>query len=254
MIEVTSELSPNVSVIIPFFNRIDLTLRAIRSVKDQDYSNFEIIVVNDGSFESDEPILELMSSIRNSIYIKLNHNVGPSIARNAGIDKSSAEYIAFLDSDDCWDQKKLSVQMKIMLLNGWEFSHTSYYRSDNLKNVRDRILSGRYSYKFPFVVFNCKIATPTVIIKRSVLKNLRFNPDLRVGEDLLFWLELSKRIVLHGIDICLTTVNVGPNTTARNIRLKNKALKSAAVIGLSNHRIYYAIHTCYRAIRRILWF
>ncbi len=248
------ELNPKVSVIIPFFNRVDLTIRAIRCVQNQIYSNIELIVVNDGSTESDEQLYQFMSSIKDSIYIKLDQNVGPSEARNIGIDKVSGEYIAFLDSDDLWDDTKLSVQIKIMQDNDWEFSHTSYYRYDVSKNKQNKISSGRNHYRFPFLAFSCKIATPTVVIKNSLLSNLRFNNQLRVGEDLLLWVELSKNCVLHGIDFCLATVYVGPTTTARNKDLKNEALKNVAHIGLADHRTYYFFHNCYQVIRKALWF
>ena len=244
---------PKVSVVIPFFNRMDLTLRAIKSVQKQSYANIELIVVNDGSSESDSEILELMHAIKKSVYIKLKQNVGPSEARNIGIDKSSGEYIAFLDSDDLWQENKLSVQIETMLHNSWGFSHTSYFRYDESKNRNDKVSSGRSHYKFPFIAFSCKIATPTVIVKKSFLGKLRFNRQLKVGEDLLLWIELSKKHVLHGIDVPLAFVYVRPTTTARNRTLKNEALRNVAVLGLLNYRVIYFIHRLHLIIRKILW-
>lgn len=87
------------SVIIPIYNRFHLIERTLQSVLDQTYSNFEVIVIDDGSTDQS---VELLSKYSNCIKILSQVNAGPGAARNLGVEYSSGEYIAFLDSDDLW--------------------------------------------------------------------------------------------------------------------------------------------------------
>ncbi len=103
--------NPKVSVILPTYNRAHLIKRAIQSVLDQTYQNFEIIVVDDGSTDNTE---EQVRSFNNPKirYIRYNENKGAAFARNAGIKASRGDYIAFQDSDDEWFPHKLQRQME----------------------------------------------------------------------------------------------------------------------------------------------
>jgi len=82
--------SPVISVILPFYNRINAVLKAIISVESQTYKNWELIVINDGSTDGDEQLIEeKLSNIVNAIYINNSINSGPSVARNLGIKRAS---------------------------------------------------------------------------------------------------------------------------------------------------------------------
>src|SRR5271165_281558 len=109
---------PLVSVVIPTFNRTDQTMAAIDSVLAQTYSNFEIIVVDDGSTDnSGQEVQRFISQRTNGCHQILfvsQPNQGASVARNTGIEKAQGEYIAFLDSDDSWDREKLACQMQAL--------------------------------------------------------------------------------------------------------------------------------------------
>ena len=137
MINNKGDYSPVISVILPFYNRIDAVLRAIISVEEQTYKNWELIVINDGSTDGDEQLIEeKLSNVINAVYIKNSKNSGPSVARNQGMKRASGTYIAFLDSDDEWIESKLKVQLADMIKNNWLFSHTSYWRKDSVTNSK----------------------------------------------------------------------------------------------------------------------
>jgi len=105
---------PFVSTIIPTFNRSNIIGQAIESALAQDWPNHEVIVVDDGSTDDTECVCKKFGSL--IVYVKQT-NGGVSSARNRGIQLAQGEFIAFLDSDDLWMPRKLSLQMEQMLAN-----------------------------------------------------------------------------------------------------------------------------------------
>jgi len=103
---------PEISVVIPVFNRKRLLLRAIRSVLYQTFTDFEIIVVDDGSEEEISPLLEALG-LENLSYHKLPHQ-NANLARNYGTNLAKGKYLAMLDSDDEWLKHHLESNLKIM--------------------------------------------------------------------------------------------------------------------------------------------
>ncbi len=99
-----------VSVIIPTYNREKTILRAIQSVLDQTYTNLEVLIIDDGSTDGTAEIVKGIEDDRVK-YVVLEQNGGPSKARNIGVQMAEGEWIAFQDSDDCWHENKLEVQM-----------------------------------------------------------------------------------------------------------------------------------------------
>lgn len=100
-----------VSVIIPTYNREKTILRAIQSVLEQTYTNLEVLVIDDGSTDGTADIVNGIEDDRVK-YVVLEQNGGPSKARNVGVEMAESEWIAFQDSDDCWHNNKLEVQMR----------------------------------------------------------------------------------------------------------------------------------------------
>ena len=100
-----------VSVVIPTYNREKTILRAIQSVLDQTYKDFEVIVIDDGSTDGTVDIVNSIEDDRVK-YVVLEQNGGPSKARNTGVQIAEGEWIAFQDSDDCWYKTKLETQIK----------------------------------------------------------------------------------------------------------------------------------------------
>lgn len=107
--------SPKVSIILPTYNRAYLIGRAIQSILNQTYQDFEIIIIDDGSKDDTEKIIRGFKEKDNRIkYISFDANKGAAAARNAGIKMSKGEYITFQDSDDEWVIDKLEKQMKVI--------------------------------------------------------------------------------------------------------------------------------------------
>lgn len=103
---------PKISVIIPTYNRADLLPRAINSVLNQTFKDFELIIVDDGSTDNTKEIVSEYLKKDNRIkYIYQENSGGPAKPKNVGIKNSKGKYIAILDSDDEWFPKKLKIQL-----------------------------------------------------------------------------------------------------------------------------------------------
>ena len=107
-------MKPLVSIILPTYNRADFLGRSIISVLNQQFANFELIIVDDASVDNSKEVIAVFDDQR-IIYLKHERNLGGSAARNTGIRAAQGDFIAFQDSDDEWYPEKLEKQIKIMI-------------------------------------------------------------------------------------------------------------------------------------------
>ncbi len=212
-----ADVSPFVSVIIPFYNNIEWLREALISVLEQTYRNMEIIVINDGSKED---ISLLQKEFEDKIIFVHQENQGSASARNHGIRIAKGEYIAFLDSDDIWLPEKLDKQIKFMNETGAIWSHTSYQKFGNSNNEVLRIDSFCGNV-YPRILCSATIGTPCVIVRGEILKNnpeFRFKEDMKNGQDYFLWIKLSQNYPLYGINEVLCKVRQRGANTARKAR------------------------------------
>lgn len=190
-----------VSVIIPTFNRADKILRAVSSVLDQSFRDFEIIVVNDGSDDNTD---EILASYRDNIhYINHNQNLGVSAARNSGIKVSRSPLIAFLDSDDYWLPEKLDVQVKFFRDNiDAVVCQTDEIWVRNGVRVNPRVKHIKPSGDiFEPSLRLCLVSPSAVVLRRTLLDEVGlFDEQFPVCEDYDLWLRISCRYPIHLID------------------------------------------------------
>ena len=144
---------PLVSVVIPFYSGKEWLDEALESVLEQNYSNIEILVINDGSKED---ISNLKEKYASKVKFQDKENGGPATARNLGIEIAAGEYIAFLDSDDLWLPGKLEKQVELMEKNNAVWSQHSYEMfwdgTDKTKIIDTSIYNGNV-YKDCFISF-----------------------------------------------------------------------------------------------------
>jgi glycosyltransferase involved in cell wall biosynthesis len=125
--------NPKISVIIPIYNGEIFLEDAIKSVLNQNYDNFECIVVDDGSTDGSAVIAK---KYERNIYLHQEHK-NVAAARNLGIQKASGEYLAFLDADDIWDINKLEIQINYMEENpdiDYSITKHSLFLAEGLKD------------------------------------------------------------------------------------------------------------------------
>ncbi|MBW2604349.1 MAG: glycosyltransferase [Deltaproteobacteria bacterium] len=189
-----------VSVIIPTYNRGRIIKEAIDSVLAQDYTEFELIVVDDGSTDHTSEVLD---SYGNVIKVLSQKNKGVSAARNRGIAEASGKYIAFLDSDDLWLSRKLSVQIEF-------FNQTPDALICQTEEVWIRNglrVNPKKRHKKPSgMIFGpslelCLVSPSAVMIQRSLFDRVgEFDETLPACEDYDLWLRISCRFPIHLID------------------------------------------------------
>jgi len=203
-----------VSVVIPFYNRVDLVSESVESALLQSHKRVEVILVDDGSDEDVDRIGSIVERDKRIRYFRQEHK-GSSAARNMGIDVAMGEYIAFLDSDDLYERDKIELQLSYMVERGCEFAHTSYQRMNMAGDRQDVVDSGRVSGEvLPRIIAGCAIATPTVMISRRGLGSLRFNEEFEFGEDVCLWIDLAARYELGALSEALTLVRVSGSSAA----------------------------------------
>ena len=131
---------PLVSIVITYYKKKKYIAKTLKSIFDQTYKNLEIIFIYDDSDNEDlKFIRKLLSKFKKKKLIINKKNLGVAKSRNLGLRFCSGSYVAFLDSDDLWKKKKLSIQINFMKENFSVFSFTSYnIISENGKYIGKR--------------------------------------------------------------------------------------------------------------------
>jgi glycosyltransferase involved in cell wall biosynthesis len=187
---------PIVSVIIPSFNREKLILKAIDSVLNQTYQDFEILVIDDASTDNTEQVIKGLGK-ENIQYFRMEKNGGQCIARNFGISKAKGKYVAFLDSDDEWLPEKLRLQVACFE-NGSEKLGCVYgyaYQKDVIKNETSLIEKGffRGDIYDKFLEGFCPPTPSLFMVKKEAIQQVNgFDEKLITFVDLDIWLRLSQ--------------------------------------------------------------
>jgi glycosyltransferase involved in cell wall biosynthesis len=201
-----------ISVVIPLYNKGPYVRRAIESVLNQTYTDFELVVVDDGSTDGGDQIVEGFTDPR--ICLIRQKNAGAATARNTGIQAVQGEWVAFLDADDIWLPHNLSMQMKLLDAHpdvSWSAGFFDYRESNEslLKNklseqVKQLIHNHIIDDAILILPYGC-INTDTVIIKRDVFNIVgMMDATLRTGEDLDLWIRIA--IKFPKIAYCETSV------------------------------------------------
>jgi len=194
-------MSSLVSIITPSYNSSKFILECIESVLSQTYENWEMIIVDDCSKDNSKEIISEHSTKDKRIKpIFLEKNVGAAEARNAAIRQSKGKYVAFLDSDDLWNPKKLEKQLSFMYENEIAFSYTNYqFMSENGEDLSN-IISAPEKMTYDSYLKNTIIGCLTVIIDRE--KSGEFEmPNIRSSHDMALWLLIMKRgFSAYGLD------------------------------------------------------
>src|SRR5581483_2375079 len=246
---------PRVTVIIPAYNRKAMLCEAVDSVLAQNYRDFELLVVDDGS--TDGTTQELASRYGERVRVLRQANHGVAAARNLGIRSSNGEYIAFLDSDDLWRPKKLAVQMNFMeadrrcricqtgeiwIRNGVRVNAKSKHRKPSGDIFRASLEL-------------CLVSPSAVLMTRELFDEVGgFDETFPVCEDYDLWLRIARD---YRVDLVAHSLVIKRGGHADQLsrstwgfdRFRVQALKKLLRSGLSGEKRAWVIDTLARKAR-----
>ena len=211
-----------VSVILPTYNRAWTLKDALDSVLLQDYPNIELIVIDDGSEDNTQ---ELLETYQNTITVLRQENRGVSAARNKGIRQSRGQFIALLDSDDAWDKRKISCQVEFFN----DHPETLICQTEEIWIRNGRKVNPKFKHKKPSgMIFedslNLCLVSPSAVMMKRQLFDIKgyFNEDFMVCEDYDFWLRISSTLPVFLIDKPYTIKRGGHSDQLSSLHSQDK--------------------------------
>lgn len=262
-----------VSIIIPTYNRAHLIGRAIQSVLDQTYQDYEIIIIDDGSQDNTKEIIAGIVDNRMR-YIALETNQGVAHARNVGIQEARYDYIAFLDSDDEWLPNKLELQMQKMMESTPNVGVVFCRMSGKKRNSEERYVCPPENYSkeivegdifYPLLLQNV-IGVPTMLVRKKSLELIGgFKESLQCLEDWELVLRIARNWSIGFVDEILVEVHKSEGSISTNtvgylitrcymVSCYRKEMEKAGILGRIQNDILSVAEKCniYEEIKELL--
>lgn len=179
-----------VSIVMPSYNVSKYIKESIDSVLNQTYSNWELLIIDDCSTDNTCEIVKSYKEKRITL-IRNETNCGAAVSRNKGIEMARGKWMAFLDSDDLWDSKKLEKQIEFMVKNNYCFSYTNYSKVDengsdiNILCTGPKVIDKRMMYRYDYI--GCLTA---MYLKDKI--GLIQIEDIKKNNDYAMWLKIVK--------------------------------------------------------------
>lgn len=218
---------PKISVIIPTYNNATFLRESIDSVALQQYDNLELIIVDDGSSDNTQQVIE---SCNVPLFYYQCEHLGASAARNFGVQKATGEYLAFLDADDLWPREKLNKQLACLLSSEFEavFTGLSQFIDPSaaqlkLKKEDTKITPG--------------VCASTLLMRHEKFLEVGYFKTFALGE----FIEWFMRAKLHYEVLydLVTLRRIHENNTSLHHKFNKKEYLSALYEGLKNKRKIY---------------
>ncbi len=216
------------SIILPTYNRASMISRAIESVINQSFTNWELIIVDDGSTDNTKGIVDSFIKSDKRIKYFYQENSERSAARNNGISKAKGDWICFLDSDDLYHNNHLETFFNFIsehqFKKGLFFSGVSYGKYDESQQYYDN--SGKNNLEF--VLLNT-IGVPRACCHKTILLENKFDNKIRIGEDKELWSRIVQNYSLFFHEK-KTFIEIEHSNRSINILSKKEQLISYRII------------------------
>jgi glycosyltransferase involved in cell wall biosynthesis len=212
-------IEPAVSIILPTYNGLPYLREAVESVRAQTFTNWELIVIDDGSTDGSLGWLESVDDARLRILAN-EHIAHRARLRNRGLAAARAPWIAFIDSDDRWKANKLERQLEYHDASpALQWSYTGRVIIDASGHIFHHPQHQPWQphsgqILVPLLAFDARIALPSVIVRRSLLDRVGGFADQRWGEDYELWIRLAQQADCGLIDEPLVEIRAHPSTSA----------------------------------------
>jgi teichuronic acid biosynthesis glycosyltransferase TuaG len=232
-----------VSIIIPYFRNLIFFKKTLKSVLEQSYKHYEIIIIYDDAEKKELHLLQKLLPKNDKIKIVINQsNIGAGPSRNKGVKISKGKYLAFIDNDDLWNKNKLKKQINFMEKGKINISHTSYL----IINENGQLLSNRCAKKelnYKELLKSCDIGLSTVILTKELFDRYKFSKN-KTKEDYSLWLNISKKETIYGLNQNLTKWRKTKKSLSSNLFQK---LKDAYLIYYKQEKFNF-LYSIYRTI------
>lgn len=196
-----------VSIIMPSYNTGKYIEESIKSVQAQTYQNWELIIVDDCSSDNTDEVVASFKDER-IVYLKNEVNVGAAVSRNRALREAKGRWIAFLDSDDLWNSRKLESQVRFMEGNGYAFSYTNYEeineesKPTGVKVTGPKCITRRGMYNY------CWPGCLTVMYDANAVGLIQIE-DIKKNNDYAMWLKVCKKANCYLLDEDLSQYRKG---------------------------------------------
>ena len=192
-------ITPLFSIILPTYNRVQFIPEAIKSVLAQQYVNWELIIIDDGSTDDTKAVVSSFSDSRIKYFYQ--QNLERSVARNNGVSKSSGDFICFLDSDDYFLQDHLKNFNDI--LKHYEYQNAIYFcniiEDIGSSKIYHRIDRSNIKNALDVIMLN-SIGVPQCCISRKILDEEKFDENIKIGEDRHLWYRIGSKYPIYFSD------------------------------------------------------
>lgn len=206
-----------VSVITPTYNCGKFIGATIASVQNQDYNNWEMIIVDDCSQDETKNIVTEIAAKDDRIkYFCLEKNSGAAVARTKAMQLANGEYIAFLDSDDLWVPNKLTSQLAFMKDNGYAFTCTAYEQIDENGELLGKVIKTISKTDYNRLLLDCPVGNSTVVYSAKQMGKFEV-PNIRKRNDDALWLKmLKKEQYIYGMQDVLMQYRIRSGSISNN--------------------------------------
>ncbi|HEX4343304.1 MAG TPA: glycosyltransferase, partial [Verrucomicrobiae bacterium] len=214
--------SPRVSIIIPAFNAAGVIAETLESVRNQTFTDFEVLIIDDGSSDNTCIVAKSFCDADPRFRLIPCRHTGLPTTRNTGIAQAGGEWIAFLDADDIWLPEKIARQMELVAARPEvDFTFTNYHFWDGTRDLRTRSYSEGMSAKdevLPRLIERCSYAISTVMVRSDLLQLVGlFDTTLPSCEDWDLWLRMAENgMLVAGIKEPLVRYRRWPGNMTKN--------------------------------------
>ena len=188
-----------VSIIMPSYNTAQYIDKSIKSVINQTYQNWELIIVDDASDDNTDEVVNAFLIDGRIRYFKNERNSGAAISRNKALREAKGKWIAFLDSDDLWSPEKLERQIAFMEANDYHFSYTDYCEIDDEDNKNGVVVSGPKRITRSGFYNYCWVGCLTVMYDAQYVGLIQI-ADIKKNNDYAMWLKVSTKCNCYLLD------------------------------------------------------
>lgn len=201
-----------VSVIVPVYNCAPYINETIRTVTDQTYPDWELILVDDSSTDTSvEQIRRITAALppelsRKIRLIEKDEDTGAADTRNTGLAAARGRYIAYLDADDLWNRRKLELELRFMRRRKAGFVFTAYHFGDEKGQPTGKVTHVPETLTFRRALSRTVIFTSTVLLDtRRIDRGLMHMPGIPSEDTATWWTILKTGVTAHGLDLPLVT-------------------------------------------------